>query len=44
MFDDSEMGELLSFTSDILEASIPTKFKTLTIKPYDGSKDTKDYV
>ncbi|XP_022152854.1 uncharacterized protein LOC111020479 [Momordica charantia] len=42
-FDDGDLGEL-SFSSDILEALIPPKFKTPTMKPYDGSKDPKDYV
>ncbi|XP_022159250.1 uncharacterized protein LOC111025663 [Momordica charantia] len=42
-FDDGDLGES-PFTSDILEAPIPPKFKTPTMKPYDGSKDPKDYV
>ncbi|XP_022159327.1 uncharacterized protein LOC111025738 [Momordica charantia] len=42
-FDDGDLGES-PFTSDILEALIPSKFKTPTMKPYDGSKDPKDYV
>ncbi|XP_022151719.1 uncharacterized protein LOC111019634 [Momordica charantia] len=42
-FDDGDLGES-PFTSDILEALIPLKFKTPTMKPYDGSKDPKDYV
>ncbi|XP_022156088.1 uncharacterized protein LOC111023060 [Momordica charantia] len=42
-FDDGDLGES-PFTSDILEASIPPKFKTPTMKSYDGSKDPKDYV
>lgn len=43
VFDDGEMGES-PFTSDIVEAPIPAKFKTLAIKPYDGFKNPKDYV
>ncbi|XP_022155139.1 uncharacterized protein LOC111022280 [Momordica charantia] len=42
-FDDDDLGES-PFTSDIMEAPIPPKFKTPTMKPYDGSKDPKDYV
>ncbi|XP_022144033.1 uncharacterized protein LOC111013825 [Momordica charantia] len=42
-FDDGDLGES-PFTSDILEAPIPPKFKTPTMNPYDGSKDPKDYV
>ncbi|XP_022152362.1 uncharacterized protein LOC111020105 [Momordica charantia] len=42
-FDDGNLRES-PFTSDILEAQIPPKFKTPTMKPYDGSKDPKDYV
>ncbi|XP_022150613.1 uncharacterized protein LOC111018708, partial [Momordica charantia] len=40
---DGDLGES-SFTSDVLEAPIPPKFKAPTVKPYDGSKDPKDYV
>ncbi|XP_022155128.1 uncharacterized protein LOC111022267 [Momordica charantia] len=42
-FDDGDLGEL-PFTLDILEAPIHPKFKTPTMKPYDGSKNPKDYV
>ncbi|XP_022159160.1 uncharacterized protein LOC111025585 [Momordica charantia] len=42
-FNDGEMGES-PFTSDVLETPIPPKFKMPAMKPYDGSKDPKDYV